>query len=351
MNIYCPLCGAAVLVSADPDFAINAHIEQGCRAIIVAGPAPAAPASSGTAGDGEAAALLGTHRCRNKGCRRQELSSRVCTACNNNFCATHIRAHHCTAGAAGPPAKRRPAIASSDGSGSSGDRSVRGGSIAAANGTSGSGSSGSRRRRRRSPDIAPHPRLLVLDLDQTLWPFDAAQPRYGLPHRSCSGGSMATAVRCVGATATPFDEALAVVRRAGGNGWRIAVASANSKRNVCESLLRHLGLLQTTGDREDGIIGEAGKFDSGLLEIYPGSKKTHFERLAESSGIGFSQMLFFDDRPQNIRAAQELGVVAVLVDPLIGLTEAAFARGCSRWRAQQQGAVAMANWLQHSSAE
>ncbi len=30
----------------------------------------------------------------------------------------------------------------------------------------------------------PRPKLVVLDLDQTVWPFDAAEPRYGCS-RAC----------------------------------------------------------------------------------------------------------------------------------------------------------------------
>ncbi|KAL9067078.1 MAG: hypothetical protein Q9157_006928, partial [Trypethelium eluteriae] len=44
------------------------------------------------------------------------------------------------------------------------------------------------------------------------------------------------------------------------------------------------------------------------LEIYPGSKMTHFARLHAATGIPYAEMLFFDDESRN-REVEKLGVV------------------------------------------
>ena len=49
-------------------------------------------------------------------------------------------------------------------------------------------------------------------------------------------------------------------------------------------------------------------------QIFPDTKRIHFNQLQESSGIAFEEMLFFDDEPRNIRDVSELGVTAILCE-------------------------------------
>lgn len=374
-SICCPICGEPVLIPAGhgPDVAISAHIERGCVATgascISAVPPPAG--------------ALGAHRCCFQGCRRQELRPRVCPCCRQNFCTAHSRSHCCDAGDNGAdnkaednattgtrPSKRRRAAAAtaataapagSRDTGARSDNATTGGAAmpqsAATAHTDHPASAhdcsprrpdqaGCRSRRHSpltitaSPPRPPHPQLLIIDLDQTLWPFDAARPQYGFPHRASRGA--VDVVHCVGTTAAPFREAVAIVRRARDRGWKVGVASANPRRDVCESLLHHLDLLGKGAARDGG----RGCVEPEHVEIYPGSKTRHLERLAASSEVAPRDMLFFDDRAQNIRTAQHLGVTAVLVDPRWGLTEAAFAQGCARWQEQRSASSAMVQWLQ-----
>ncbi|CAL1285766.1 unnamed protein product, partial [Larinioides sclopetarius] len=48
-------------------------------------------------------------------------------------------------------------------------------------------------------------------------------------------------------------------------------------------------------------------------EIYPGRKTTHFKRMQEASGISYSDMLFFDDEERNISDLRTIGVTSILV--------------------------------------
>eukprot|EP00929_Paragymnodinium_shiwhaense_P044657 TRINITY_DN22892_c0_g1_i1.p1 TRINITY_DN22892_c0_g1~~TRINITY_DN22892_c0_g1_i1.p1 ORF type:complete len:172 (+),score=16.99 TRINITY_DN22892_c0_g1_i1:217-732(+) len=137
------------------------------------------------------------------------------------------------------------------------------------------------------------PKLLIVDLDQTMWPFDAANPRYGLPHlHGC--GLREAGVQCCGAVAKPFSDAVSILMdvgaaRCGKTGQRlckIAVASANARRDVCCSLLYHLGLVAHAEIPDDGTnVPDGGMIDAALIQVYPGSKSVHFNKIAERSCI------------------------------------------------------------------
>lgn len=185
--------------------------------------------------------------------------------------------------------------------------------------------------------VGSMPRVVVIDLDQTLWPFNAADPRYRLPHQLQP--HPVPAVCCgSGFIAKPFTEAHALVHELKSAGIRLGVASTNSAREVCVSLLAALGLIAP--DRDSGGI------DRTLIEIYPASKRQHLQQIAMNSCVEPQDMLFFDDLSPNITAAQRLGVVAHQVNSLQGLTYAHFKKGLARWRAQRSSSGALAAWLQ-----
>ena len=65
------------------------------------------------------------------------------------------------------------------------------------------------------------------------------------------------------------------------------------------------------------------------LEIYPGDKKTHFNRLHKSTGHAFEEMLFFDDESRN-KNVETLGVVMKLVTA--GVSRGVIDEGVRKWR-------------------
>eukprot|EP00298_Acanthocystis_sp_HF-20_P002100 c12559_g1_i1.p1 GENE.c12559_g1_i1~~c12559_g1_i1.p1 ORF type:complete len:184 (-),score=78.63 c12559_g1_i1:31-582(-) len=52
--------------------------------------------------------------------------------------------------------------------------------------------------------------------------------------------------------------------------------------------------------------------DPKLCEIHGGNKRTHFQSIAQASGVKYEDMLFFDDDSWNISEVSKLGVVSVL---------------------------------------
>lgn len=65
------------------------------------------------------------------------------------------------------------------------------------------------------------------------------------------------------------------------------------------------------------------------LQIFPGSKITHFTRIHKDTGIPYEEMLFFDDEARN-KNVEGLGVVMRLVRD--GITWGEFEYGVNSWR-------------------
>ncbi|KAI9751078.1 MAG: hypothetical protein M1815_001384 [Lichina confinis] len=65
------------------------------------------------------------------------------------------------------------------------------------------------------------------------------------------------------------------------------------------------------------------------LQMYPGSKKTHFKRIHARLSVPYSEMLFFDDESRN-RDVEQLGVTMHLVRD--GVTADEFDRAVTEWR-------------------
>jgi len=65
------------------------------------------------------------------------------------------------------------------------------------------------------------------------------------------------------------------------------------------------------------------------MEIYPGSKISHFKALHKKTGLPYSEMLFFDDEHRN-KEVESLGVTFCLAPN--GLDERTFQKGLGEWR-------------------
>ena len=70
------------------------------------------------------------------------------------------------------------------------------------------------------------------------------------------------------------------------------------------------------------------------LEIYPGSKVSHMQKLHQSTGVPYEKMLFFDDEMRNKNVERELGVLMVLVRD--GVSLRIFDEGVREWRRRRR---------------
>jgi magnesium-dependent phosphatase 1 len=90
-----------------------------------------------------------------------------------------------------------------------------------------------------------------------------------------------------------------------------------------------LSLLRIPDDGDSGSGNRTAKSMFDHMEIYPGSKITHFKSLQKKSGLSYEEMLFFDDEARN-RDVEELGVVMKLVRD--GVTVREIDEGVELWR-------------------
>ncbi|CAG8979996.1 hypothetical protein HYALB_00005169 [Hymenoscyphus albidus] len=166
----------------------------------------------------------------------------------------------------------------------------------------------------------PLPKLVVFDLDYTLWPFwvdthvtpplkastdhDSAKDRFGQDFAF-------------------YREVPSILYSLRDRGIKVAAASRTSAPDLGREMLRLLHIPDPDGKKKKAIE----YFDH--LEIYPGNKITHFNKLQKATGIRFEEMLFFDDETRN-RNVETLGVTMYLVRN--GVSKAEVNNGIKEWR-------------------
>jgi magnesium-dependent phosphatase 1 len=106
-------------------------------------------------------------------------------------------------------------------------------------------------------------------------------------------------------------------------GILVAAASRTSAPDLGREMLQKLLIPHSSSKTQRAI----DVFDN--LQIYPGSKTTHFERIHRDTGIDYGDMLFFDDESRN-KNVETLGVVMWLVRD--GVSREAVDEGVKSWR-------------------
>nr|CDS31076.1 magnesium dependent phosphatase 1 [Hymenolepis microstoma] len=143
-------------------------------------------------------------------------------------------------------------------------------------------------------DLSRKPKLIVFDLDFTLWPFDCID--YTHSHLTIRDDKVYDSFNHV---VEPFPESGAVLQ--------IIKEELNTKIGVASSTAA-----PRMGRKFINLFGWEKYFD--YVEIYPTDKTRHFRKLENDSGISFQDMLFFDDLGFNIRDVSSLGVHCVHVN-------------------------------------
>eukprot|EP00636_Phaeomonas_parva_P001575 CAMPEP_0118873632 /NCGR_PEP_ID=MMETSP1163-20130328/15362_1 /TAXON_ID=124430 /ORGANISM="Phaeomonas parva, Strain CCMP2877" /LENGTH=306 /DNA_ID=CAMNT_0006808923 /DNA_START=46 /DNA_END=963 /DNA_ORIENTATION=+ len=148
------------------------------------------------------------------------------------------------------------------------------------------------------PADAALPKLVVFDLDHTLWTPELYQLRK-LPNYADAGPPGPVA----GKDVRLFADAAAALKElaecARWSGAKVAVASRTNKANWAYSLLEQFDELRDLVE---------------FTEIFPGDKTRHFQNLQAQSGVGYSDMIFFDDakggKYGNCEPVARLGVMS-----------------------------------------
>ncbi|RDL31963.1 putative magnesium-dependent phosphatase P8B7.31 [Venustampulla echinocandica] len=163
------------------------------------------------------------------------------------------------------------------------------------------------------------PKLIVFDLDYTLWPFwvdtHITPPLKASPTHDSAKDRF-------GENFAFYRQVPAILVSLRARGIKIAAASRTHAPDLGREMLRLLHITDGKGKKK-----AIDYFD--YLEIYPGSKITHFTKLQKATGLRFEDMLFFDDEARN-KNVETLGVTMYLVRD--GVNAAEVDNGIKEWR-------------------
>ena len=181
-------------------------------------------------------------------------------------------------------------------------------------------------------DNGPNPRMLVFDLDYTVWPFDCdlnvMAPFFWAPYTS-------TVVDRFGRSANPYKDVQSIIGEAVDAGITIAYASRNPSAGPIEALLRANPIKSRKYPDIDSLWAALPSRDHFHAYSSGGArgKAKHFAAIQAASGVAYEDMVFFDDLDDNIRWAREMGITSVKMGPR-GLCWDDLETGVRRWRSR-----------------
>jgi magnesium-dependent phosphatase 1 len=147
------------------------------------------------------------------------------------------------------------------------------------------------------------PKIIVFDLDYTLWPFwvdtHVSPPLKPSPTHDSAKDRF-------GETFAFYNEVPSILSALRDRNIKVGAASRTMAPDLAREMLRLLQIPDRDGKKRKAIE----YFD--LLEIYPGSKIAHFVKLQKQTNLKYEDMLFFDDESRN-KNVESLGVHMQLV--------------------------------------
>ncbi|KAL8205133.1 hypothetical protein R6Q57_008684 [Mikania cordata] len=140
------------------------------------------------------------------------------------------------------------------------------------------------------------PRLVVFDLDYTLWPFYCeCRSKREMP--------------CL------YPDAKGILCALKDKGVDMAIASRSPSRDIAETFIHKLGISPMFVARE-------------IFSSWS-HKTEHFKKIQENTCVPYESMLFFDDENRNIESVSKMGVTSILVNN--GVTLSAFRQGLTQF--------------------
>ncbi|KAL3843791.1 hypothetical protein ACJIZ3_001194 [Penstemon smallii] len=124
------------------------------------------------------------------------------------------------------------------------------------------------------------PRLVVFDLDYTLWPFYCeCRSKRDMP--------------------SLYPNAKGIIYALKDKGVDLAIASRSPTPDIANTFLQKLGI-------KSFFVAQ---------EIFSSwtHKTDHFQKIKQKTGVPYNEMLFFDDEDRNIEAVSKMGVTSILV--------------------------------------
>ncbi|GAA0163673.1 phosphatase [Lithospermum erythrorhizon] len=130
------------------------------------------------------------------------------------------------------------------------------------------------------------PRLVVFDLDYTLWPF----------YCECRSKREMPSL---------YPQAKGILHALKAKGVDVAIASRSPTPDIANMFLDKLGI----------------KTMFVAQEIFSSwtHKTDHFQNINRKTGVPYNAMLFFDDENRNIEAVSKMGVTSILVNRGVNL--------------------------------
>ena len=184
------------------------------------------------------------------------------------------------------------------------------------------------------PEGAALPRLVCYDLDDTVW-FPELYMMCGAPWSKDELGRVTdvcgTELRVYPAASESVKMILDPDGPFQSSGVRTRVAFA-SRTNRGKWAMEALDLLRL--DKDTTLREAVGD----MIEIFPGTKRKHFESLRNKSKLSYSDMLFFDNENRNILSVAELGVTCVYTPD--GMTDKLWQQGLQRFAANSTSRAA-----------
>ncbi|KAL4235316.1 Magnesium-dependent phosphatase 1 [Mactra antiquata] len=133
----------------------------------------------------------------------------------------------------------------------------------------------------------PKPKVIVFDLDYTLWPFWVDRGmNIELPFKQVGKTQRGENKVCdaTGREVKSFPDITPLLQRLHTEGYKLGIASEAFHKDECAKLVKLFGW--------DEYID--------YQEIYPGSKIFHFVKIKKASGVEFCDMLYFDDEKEHL---------------------------------------------------